>query len=163
MTSLQELRERIGRLTSGDREVDMLVMCALAAPADCWVEQSRINGAWCIMRKDSRDRPASWEWRNGQTNWWRNDEWPVTSSLDAALALVERAIPDCNTWSIEKVPAHGKKQKRDEYEAYLSRNYVGAGHWAAMAVSVTPALAVVSALLDRLIDLSSAPTPGGDR
>lgn len=44
-----------------------------------------------------------------------------TASLDAAVALVEKMLPDANCWGVERSPAG--------FDAYVSRNNVDAGHW----------------------------------
>jgi hypothetical protein len=71
MTSLQELRERIGRLTGPDRETDMLI--------------------WGALLEDKRDRWSGWSF------WITAGGLPhFTASLDAAVALVERVLPGWN-------------------------------------------------------------------
>jgi hypothetical protein len=61
---------------------------------------------------------------------------PFTSSIDAAVALVGRVLPDANCWGIDK----------DErgIEAHVQRNGVATGHWAKFAEHATsPAIALV--------------------
>lgn len=91
MTDIAELKKRVEGLQGPDREVDALVMAALAAPDGSKVEQSPINGVWCIYepRKYGKEPFALWEWRG----WFRVDGWPITASIDAARALVERVLP----------------------------------------------------------------------
>lgn len=88
--ALTLLSDRMEGLSGPSEEVDALILCALAAPAGSFVERSRINGAWCIHTED-KDRSGAhrlWE-RTGK--WYRREGWPLTSSLDATVALVERA------------------------------------------------------------------------
>jgi len=85
-TDLAELLERVKAATNASQELDACIMAALAAPQGSYVEKSRFNGVWCVYEAGGR----LWEKRG----WWREGGWPVTASLDAALALVERVLPD---------------------------------------------------------------------
>ena len=64
---------------------------------------------------------------------------PVTASLDAALALADRALPEANCRGFDQTP-HGS-------EAYVSRNNVRNGHWIIEGTGKTPALAMCAAIL----------------
>lgn len=77
MRDLEQLIERVEKLTGPSEEMDAHILCTLAAPAGAFVEQSLINGAWCI--------------HSG-----RAGGWPITASLDAAIALTERLLPGCD-------------------------------------------------------------------
>jgi hypothetical protein len=76
------------------------------------------------------------------------DDLPITvvprysGSIDAALALVERLLPDANTYGISKTPK--------EWEAFVSRNYVKEGHWLHEEQAPTGPLALLAALLSAL-------------
>jgi hypothetical protein len=87
-TDLAALLARVEAAEKPSEELDALILCAVAAPAGAFVEQSRINGAWCVYTAPDR----LWE-RSSRGGWWRRDGWPLTASLDAALALVERVLP----------------------------------------------------------------------
>lgn len=88
-----ELAALLSRLEGGEAsdDLDALILCAFAAPAGSYVEQSPINGAWCIYdgTTDRSGLPRLWDKRG----WHRVGGWPLTQSLDAALALAERVLP----------------------------------------------------------------------
>ena len=79
------LIERVRSGSGADERLDAEIMCAIAAPDGSFVEQSRFNFAWCIYEKPGR----LWNKRD----WHRPDGWPLTSSLDAVVALVEKKLP----------------------------------------------------------------------
>lgn len=85
MTDFSSLLSRVEAARDADRELDMRILCALMAPAGSYVDRSKYNGAWCIYDASHR----LWEKRS----WWHQDDWPLTSSTDAALRLVERMLP----------------------------------------------------------------------
>lgn len=80
---LSAIIARLEAAEVGGDELSARAMQVLVVP-NGRVEQSRINGAWCIYVGDQL-----WQERG----WWRPDGWPVTTSLDAALALAERVLP----------------------------------------------------------------------
>lgn len=74
-----------------------------------------------------------------------------TASVDAALALVERVLPDANCWGVDK----------DErgFQAYVQRNGVKSGHWAQFSEHGTSApIALVLATL-KAIQAKAGATP----
>jgi hypothetical protein len=85
--------ELIAKLENGsgeDQELEALILCKLAAPTDAYVEQSKFNGRWCIYHgADRGGQPRLWEDRR----WSDHHRLNITSSLDAALSLVERMLP----------------------------------------------------------------------
>lgn len=84
MIDFLELAERCERATKSDRELDALVWAVVVAPAGAYVEQSRFNGEWCIyLGVDRKGEAAIWEYRKRE-----HRPQPVTSSIDAALALL---------------------------------------------------------------------------
>lgn len=67
-----------------------------------------------------------------------------TASLDCALALVERCLPEANALGVEK--------ELGGWNAYVALNFVPRGHWLHEAsAKPTPALALLSALLRALL------------
>jgi hypothetical protein len=68
---------------------------------------------------------------------------PFSGSLDAALALVERVLPEANCHGYDKTPDH--------VEAYVSRNCAKDGHWLYEGRGATPALALLAAMLKALL------------
>lgn len=67
-----------------------------------------------------------------------------TASIDAAIDLVERALPAANRYGIDFEP-------RYKWTAYVSRNSVTSGHWHHEAEAPTAPLAMLMALLRALI------------
>ena len=66
-----------------------------------------------------------------------------TGSIDAAVALCERVLPDVNCWGVEK----------DErgFQAYVSRNNVKSGHWLKEAEhAASPSIALLISTLKAL-------------
>jgi hypothetical protein len=85
---LRLLAERCEAASGPDRELDALIRCAVFAPSGSIVEQSPINGAWCIYNGVSfRDptRKLLWE-ALSLSHLQRRGEF--TASLDAAMALL---------------------------------------------------------------------------
>jgi hypothetical protein len=90
MTDAQELlklAERVEALTRPDRETDALIRCALFAADGAYVEQSKINGAWCVLEVGYNGKVRSWE-PKGLSQEQRIGSF--TASLDAALSLVPK-------------------------------------------------------------------------
>lgn len=81
---LLALAERIEKASGPDRELDAEVWCALFAPAGAVVEQSKLNGAWCIydgMEQRHPDQRRLWTGKNSRVV-------PVTESNDDAMKLL---------------------------------------------------------------------------
>ncbi len=83
--TLLALAERCEKASGPDRELDAAIRCAVFAPAGAFVEQSPINGAWCVYEIGYGGKKRSWEGR-GLSQLQRLGE--VTASLDAAMTLV---------------------------------------------------------------------------
>lgn len=65
---------------------------------------------------------------------------PVTTSIDAALALAERVLPEMNCIGFDKSPS--------VVEAHVSRNNVESGHWFVLGEHPSsPALALCIATI----------------
>ena len=87
---LLKLAERVEGLSGPCEETDALIRCALYAPQGAYVEQSRINGAWCVYdgtkTQDGRARLFEhWPSRDAKCA-------PFTRSLDAAMSLVSAGM-----------------------------------------------------------------------
>ncbi len=84
-------------------------------------------------------------WRQPRVSeyFWREHSGPpaYTASIDAAVALCERVLPEANCVGFDKTPK--------ETTAYVSRNYCAAGDkpWLIEADGKTPALALCAAIL----------------
>ena len=91
-TTLLALASRVEAATGADRELGARVIAAALAPANAFVEQSKINGAWCIYTADADGKNRSWQPPRGV----RGDDRCPTASLDAAMSLV----PSGYEWSV---------------------------------------------------------------
>jgi len=138
---LEGLLARVEAATGADEELDALIMCALVANPGAYVERSNINGKWCIYYAPNRIWSMS-----SREGTWRKEGWPLTASLDAALALCARVLPG---WRPSVAREH-------------------AGHWSAFLIEdgepsrpiasircvrtdlPTPALALLAAMLSAL-------------
>lgn len=127
------LLSRLQGLTSPDREVDALVLCALLAPAGSKVEKSKFNDAWCIYepRRWGPKPFALWE----KPNPWRTTQ--LTASLDAAVALCERVLPGWY-WSVDQRGIAVVCEKHGEGAVWCND------------VETTPAIALLIAILTAL-------------
>lgn len=137
LDALKSIREQLKLATGPSERLAAEILQIIVAP-DGYVEQSKINGNWCIYEPTKR----LWERRG---DWWRRDGWPLTSSLDAAIAFVERVLPAAN--------CHGYDKSPSGVTAYVSRNYVAEGHWMVAADHKTLALALLLAAFNALISI----------
>jgi hypothetical protein len=116
---------------AGNDELSARVMQSLVVPNGS-VRQSPFNGAWCVY-----DGLRLWERRGG---WHRPDGWPVTTSLDAALALAERVLADDWAIYVEKRPHWSGGPT---WSAHVTDGCVVREDW----LAPTPALALCIAIL----------------
>lgn len=133
---LLALAERVEQATGPDRELDCAVRMAVYAPEGATMEQSPINGNWCIYSGKSfrTGKPALWESHLGRNQ-------AFTASLDAAMSLVgeqhriltinEQDIDDERPWVVRLTERHA------EFGRAKVTN----------AIAATPALALVAASL----------------
>lgn len=81
MSELAGLIARLEKATRPDEELDARIWCAVFAPPEAYVEQSKFNGTWCIYCGTNS--------RNQQPRLYEGSKsLPVTGSVDAALRLV---------------------------------------------------------------------------
>ena len=128
--TLLALAERVEAATGADRELGARVIAASLAPANAFVEQSKINGAWCIYTADADGKNRSWQPPRGVRGY---DRCP-TESLDAAMSLV----PSGWDWSL-----NGEGNPK----SYVAELWVYFGDGEAIAKAATPALALTAACL----------------
>lgn len=139
MTDLQALLTRVEEATGGDRELDAAIECAFNWTAE--------NTDADLLRMVQAGEPLAAVALVDPD--WRLHEWvsPVTSSLDAALALVERALPG-SMWQVGFDPDDGSMCARIVTAAPLCAH--------AKANHDTAALAICAAALRALIAQQSA-------
>lgn len=139
-SELTALIARVEAATRADLELDALILCEVAAPKGSFVERSKINGAWCIYEEPSR----LWE-MSSRNGWHRSEGWGLTSSLDAALSLLERVLPG----------SHWRLWRSETAKAYAAD--VGDND---TCYAPTPALALVLATLKALHSAQLARSEG---
>lgn len=145
---LVDLLARVEAAEGPDRELDALIMCELVAGRGAYVEQSKINMAWCIYYAPNRIWSMS-----SREGTWREGGWPLTASLDAALALCERVLPG-HRIELSRVE-HGEVGDW-VWVGKIERADFSACWWAKLK---TPALALLAAMLRALIAQAAAASP----
>lgn len=163
---LSDLLARVEGATGPDREIDAAVMFDLfAKPVGArddggptgylWPED---NPSWNFgIRFPGKDREwftAARQKIDGETlTIWRDDAWvlmnslripPLTASVDAAIALVERTLPGWR-WVVRR--AYPEDDGRPLHVSYVEQ--VDGENFGAIAP--TPALAILAALLRALL------------
>ena len=139
MSDFTAIIEKLEGSEAGSGWLDAHVFCELFAGDRSYVEQSPFNGVWCVYEVSRvTGRASLFEWPP-RLNRHRNP----TTSLDAALALVEERLPGC-LWQIEGNVAE-IYEPPFEYWASISehgkiRGYSGLG------AAHSPALALIIAL-----------------
>lgn len=132
---VSELLSRVEAASGPDRELD----CYLEA----FVSRHTADGQFHIVEPPTYDQRRFFYNPLPSVDWIGYDLLNIspkyTESLDAALALAGRALPEANCIGFDKTPG--------EIDAYVSRNCVDAGHWYYGGNGDTPALAVLAALL----------------
>jgi hypothetical protein len=136
------LAERVEALEGPCRETDALVRLAVYAPFDAVMEQSPINGLWCIYHGVDRvGRPRLWEGPGRGAHY--------TASLDAAMTLVPDDL-ECELTRVSpsRDPRFGRFQVRISLFRYEDDpEELGA---LATANAATLALAITAAALRAL-------------
>ncbi len=139
---LDALIAHVREAEAGSRELDALVICALLAPKGSKVEQSQINGAWCIYepRVYGKEPFGLWEWRGLPRDFvsMLRERGPTTD-LSTAVALLERVLPgwwwrvgtccvsdDATIGPDYNSPVHGERLRR---EFPLTPHEDGCGGW----------------------------------
>ncbi len=133
LTTLQSLRDRVAQATGPDREIDAAIACAF------------------VLRDLRPARPDDFEGRYGyppgsiKTTLGFLQADSYTSSIDAALAWVERVLPGWG-WTVSNADDVKPCPKAWVWELSAENR---AEHFSANAP--TPALAIILAGLDALI------------
>ena len=95
MTDIPQLIDRLEKAEKGSQELDARIILALLAPSDAFLEQSKINGRWCIYDGYDRvSRPRLWD---GAPRY--PDDRGPSQSIDAAIALAESVLPGWAWWA----------------------------------------------------------------
>lgn len=140
MVELDDLIERVEKATGADRALDGAIY-------------------WHLLEENRTERELWWvelQFQTGAVNGdWRA---PYTASLDAALALVERKLPGC-VWGISRFRrAHGAIVYHVElFNIDGDAPHAADDHF--RAEGITPALAVILALLRALKSSEGKETP----
>ena len=139
-TTLLALASRVEAATAADREMGTRVIAAALAPANAFVEQSKINGAWCIYTADADGKNRSWQPPRGV----RGVDRCPTASLDAAMSLVPSGCLFMvrTLWDDGKTSGYAVIQHYEPTETQGLR-YDGES----VAIAATPALALTAASL----------------
>jgi hypothetical protein len=131
-SELSELLERVKAATGPDKILDRDILCVI----DGWAYEKRARDRqpWMYGPKgERRDPPGVGVFGAPR----------CSASIDAALALTERMLPEANRRGVE--------QEADGWSAYVSRNGVKSGHWLVESIGKTAPLAILAALLSALI------------
>lgn len=121
---LTELLERVRKAEGPDRELDFWLTCLVQNGGR--LGQFRSASAWV-------EAATHFGWNSPR----------FTSSIDAAVGLVERILSEANYYGADRDPGG--------WSAYVSRNNVPSGHWVFEAEHKTAPLAILAALLQALI------------
>lgn len=124
MTNLSKLIRRVEAATAGDREIDRLMALAASGATEDRSETGELRGYY---------KGGSWV-SIGPIE-------PVTTSLDAALSLVERCLPG---W---RVAFNSDDDRGPEWAASIKPH---GEKWPAFEFAPTPALALLLAMLKAL-------------
>ena len=130
MTALADLIARVEKAEGPDREIDAAICLALESDRFGQWRAARPKGLMLSI-EDDLARFAS---KRGH----------LTASLDAAVALVERRLPELWEWSVR---CYGKPP---QYCAYVDAPAGGKKFWhfdTYIANAAAPALAIILALL----------------
>jgi hypothetical protein len=133
------LAARCEAATGPDAELDARIRCALWVPGG-HVEQSAINGAWCVYRgTEARSgRPSLVDRAQGVSHeTWRG---AYTASLDSAMTLVTPVVASWGVLSFQ--------QSETGFKAFVGVH---------VGQAATPALALTAASLRALANGDSRP------
>ena len=134
MTKYTDIIERLEKATGPDRELDARIWAFLAGVkyvghyqpyAD---DSGRTQVVYCVPPKRKTEVTNPPRMQHAE---------PVTSSIDAAIALLEQIFPQENCYGFEKDPLG--------IAAFVSRNDVSSGHWFKEAYAPTAPLAILLA------------------
>ena len=127
-STLEALLERVESATGPDRDIDEAAHAALLPDHEFGQLADAPEGVGCMM----------YRWPDGH----QSSALRITSSIDAALALVERLLPGC-IWSLEADACWIRVPTEDDVAEFQGNKSGMAGKW-------TP-IAIVAALLKALI------------
>lgn len=136
MTDLESLLERIEKASGPDRELDVAIMTAL-------VPTKSGKPWWFDGKREQGTAPAI------TTERWKERAARTTASLDAAIGLVERVLPD---WAVDvgnKAYVDGKWQG-GKWRSNLRAPW-SSGPIACFGIGANGSLAILAAILTALI------------
>lgn len=153
MSDLSKLQESVAKATGGDREIDALLASTFQILPDLTERREQLVDGTALEFVSYEDgevvvflRPTKAESERLRFLSRKADRF--TSSIDAALSLVTKLLPEPN--------CYGVAFERGKWEAYVSRNFVKSGHWH-QGFGATGALALIAALLSAIA--SQTPEP----
>ncbi|MDP3492782.1 MAG: hypothetical protein Q8R82_06675 [Hyphomonadaceae bacterium] len=141
-SELSELLARVEAASGPDRGIDARIYAALVNT------YPHLND---LVASRQKAHPNEDAWKLGAVDWRVK---PYTASVDAALALVERVLPD-HDWIVEG-------GKSGSNAVLLARVAEDDGPNAHTAQQATPALAICAALLLALASTQPAPARDGE-
>ena len=90
--TITHLIERLEAAEKGSERFDVEILCAVLAPPGSYIEQSKLNGRWCIYEQPKHAKsPRIWQ----PPRAYRDEHAGPTQSLDAITALIEEKLPGC--------------------------------------------------------------------
>jgi len=128
---MTDLLARLKVAEAGSRELDGLLWLHFFA-AQVERDIARHKGTWPRGASDEEKTKRRAEFIASNAP-------KFSTSLDAALALAERVLPEANCRGFDQTPRG--------CDAYVSRNNVASGAWVIEGTAPTPALALCIAIL----------------
>ena len=137
---IEELIQRLEIATVASRYID----CHL------WVVSKGGDARMRVCDSGTKD----FVWERGVDGFWVRDVVNFksvpryTDSIDAAIALCKRVLPDANCYGVGK--------DKTGWSAFVSRNSVESGHWLVEAEAHTAPIALCLAIMKAKLTLESA-------
>ena len=89
LPTLRSLLQRVEAATGADKQLDAEIVATVLSKEPVTIRQSPFNGAWCAYVAGDNGKERLWP----EPSPFREMTVGVTASVDAALALVEKALP----------------------------------------------------------------------
>jgi hypothetical protein len=131
--TLDELITKLEAAEGPSLQLDGQIWCAVNG-----YEFVMWDGAGCVYRD-----LAAPKWDAGIKHAQASTVRPYSASVDAAIALAEKVLPDSNCWGVDK-------DETGSVDAHVQRNGVGHAGWAHFATHKSAPIALVLATLRAL-------------